>query len=590
MAEAEAERQNEVIGLLLRDFEENTSDVLWEIDAAGRLCRISPRIEQLFGLPAHTLQGQPVIHWLRQIVPAEPGPLAQLEQLQRQVAGGQAFRDQPITLSRKGQARAWHLSAKPLVDGAARHIGWRGVASDVTEAQHANHRLTWLAHFDVLTGAANRHQLRMRMSELLAPQPGGGAERFAVFCFDLDHFKNINDTLGHATGDALLREVAQRLRTHTRSTDTVARLGGDEFALLVHPVESVDELKAMASRLLGGLAAPCDVQGARIVVRASIGIVLAPDDGDDIDTLLGHADLALYAAKSGGRGEYRFFVPEMAASTRRRLRVEQALVEALPRGEMSLVFQPKVDLSTWQVTGFEALLRWRHPTLGAVPPGEFIAVAEEAGLIGEIGAWVLAEACRAAATWPDAVTVAVNVSPVQAMSQDLRATVLDALRAAGLPATRLELEITESIFLHDPKSALAQLHGLRAAGMRIALDDFGTGYSSLAYLRRFPFDTLKIDRSFIREVMQRPDARAIVKMILGLARTLGMETVAEGVEEPAQAGLLAFHGCTTMQGFLVGQPMPAAAVAGWLADWAVAAAVPRPPVLPTAPMPVDAAG
>ncbi|CAN5835636.1 EAL domain-containing protein [soil metagenome] len=593
MAEAEAERQNEVIGLLLRDFEESASDVLWEIDQAGRLCHVSPRIERLFGLPAAQLQARPVVDWLHQMVPDEHEARAQWRVLQQQVARAQPFRDLPLMTTRKGQSRWWHVSAKPLFDSSGRCIGWRGVGTDVTDAQHANRQLSWLAHFDALTGVANRHQLRSRLAELLV-MPQGGEEgeghegpRFALLCIDLDHFKNINDTLGHGTGDALLQEVAQRLTTHTRHSDTVARLGGDEFAVLLHPLRSADEARALAARLLGGLAEACEVQGARVAVRASIGIVLAPGDGQDIDTLLSHADLALYAAKSAGRGEFRCFVPEMAALTRRRLMLEQALREALPRGELSLVFQPQVDLRSWQVTGFEALLRWQHPTLGAVSPVEFIAVAEEAGLIGDIGAWVLREACRQAAGWPGALTVSVNVSPVQAMSQDLRTVVLAALRESGLPATRLELEITESIFLHDAKTTLDQLHALRATGLRIALDDFGTGYSSLAYLRRFPFDTLKIDRSFVRELMQRPDARAIVKMILGLARTLQMKTVAEGVEEPAQAGLLTHHGCTTLQGYLVARPMPAAQVSGWLANWAAEPLLPQPPTLATAAMPLD---
>ena len=588
MSEAEAERQNEVIGLLLRDFEENASDVLWEIDAAGRLCHVSPRIENLFGMPAAELQTKRATHWLRQIVPDDAEALAQFKALKAQIARAQAFRDVPLSTSRDGHARWWQVSAKPLLDGEGRRIGWRGVSADVTAAHHANRQLSWLAHFDALTGVANRHQLRARMAELLALPHDGPDSAFALLCIDLDHFKNVNDTLGHGAGDALLQEVARRLRANTRHSDTVARLGGDEFAVLLYPVTSVADVKLTAARLLDGLAAPCEVQGARVVTRASIGIVLAPEGGHDIDALLSHADVALYAVKLAGRGEYRFFTPEMGESTRRRLLIEQALSEALPRGELSLAFQPQVDLRTWQVTGFEALLRWQHPTLGAVSPAEFIAVAEEAGLIGDIGAWVLGEACRNAANWPDALTVSVNVSPVQAMSQDLRSVVLGALQAAELPASRLELEITESIFLHDAKATLDQLHGLRDAGMRIALDDFGTGYSSLAYLRRFPFDTLKIDRSFVRELLQRPDARAIVKMILDLARSLKMTTVAEGVEEPAQAGLLAHHGCAILQGFLVARPMPAGEVVDWLARWKAKPMLPCPPSLATVPMPLEA--
>ena len=560
---------------------------------------------RLLGKPAELLQSRPVAEWLLHMLPIDDGDGdgddtsnrtsdgtsadEQLRALVLQVGRGLPFRDMPIAVARGGETRWWLISAKPLLDAGGHCTGWRGVATDVTDAQHANRQLKWLAHFDALTGLANRHQLRSQLSEWLAP-PAGGAQPFAVLCLDLDHFKTVNDTLGHGVGDGLLQEVAQRLRARTRRSDTVARLGGDEFAVLLHGAASEAEVELLTTRLLDGLTAPCEVQGARIAVRASVGIALAPRDGVDIDTLLSNADLALYAAKSAGRGQYRFFAPEMAAQTRRRLTIEQELRTALARAELSLAFQPQVDLSHWRVTGFEALLRWHNPTLGTVPPAEFVPVAEEAGLICEIGEWVMREACRHAAQWPGRLTVSVNVSPVQAMSQDLRAVALAALQASGLDAARLELEITESIFLNEGKATLAVLHGLRAAGLRVALDDFGTGYSSLAYLRRFPFDTIKIDRSFVRELMQRRDARAIVSMILGLARTLGMKTVAEGVEEPAQASVLREQGCDAMQGYLAARPMPGAEVAGFLAHWQTRSMPPLPvatnAATPSAAMPL----
>ncbi len=593
MAEAEAERQNEVIGLLLRDFEENASDVLWEIDAQGRLCHAAPRLLRLVGKSAALLQATPVSQWLQQMLPVDeadgPAAVEQLAVLVRNLAQGTPFRDLPLALWHGGGTHWWQISAKPLLDAAGQCTGWRGVATDVTDAQHANRQLKWLAHFDALTGLANRHQLRSQLSDWLAPA-GGSALPFAVLCLDLDHFKTVNDTLGHAVGDGLLQEVAQRLRARTRRSDTVARLGGDEFAVLLHGAATVAEVELLTTRLLDGLTAPCEGQGARIAVRASIGIAMAPRDGGDIDTLLSNADLALYAAKSAGRGEYRFFAPEMAAQTRRRLTIEQELRQALARGELALAFQPQVDLAQWRITGFEALLRWHNPLLGSVPPAEFIPVAEDAGLICEIGEWVLHQACRHAALWPGGLTVSVNVSPVQAMSQDLRGVALAALQASGLAAEQLELEITESIFLNEAQATLALLHGLRAAGMRVALDDFGTGYSSLAYLRRFPFDTIKIDRSFVRELMPRRDARAIVNMILGLARTLGMKTVAEGVEEPAQAGLLREHGCDAMQGYLAARPMAGADVPDFLALWQALPMPPLPLPAPTGAIPLAAVG
>ena len=585
-AEAETARQNELIGLLLRDFEENASDLLWEIDAEGRLCHVSSRMERLFGMTAGRLQSRPVAEWLQRMLPDEDGAAAQLQTLLQQVTRDQPFRDLPLATRWRGHVRWWLVSARPLVDGNGRRTGWRGVCTDVSEAQRANRQLSWLAHYDALTGLVNRHHFRDRLAERLAASVDD-ARPFALLCMDLDHFKTINDTLGHAVGDGLLGEVGRRLRLRTRRVDTVARLGGDEFAVLLHDVVSTAEVELLTQRLLDGLLEPCEVQGSRIAVRASVGIAMAPRDGQDIDTLLNHADLALYAAKSAGRGEFRFFAPDMAVQTRRRLAVEQTLREALERGELSLAFQPQVTLDDGRVTGFEALLRWQHPVLGAVSPAEFVPVAEDAGLIGGIGRWVLAEACRQAACWPAHLTVSVNVSAVQAMSTDLRAMALDAVAGSGIAAHRLELEITESVFLQETRSTLQVLHELRRAGLRIALDDFGTGYSSLAYLRRFPFDTLKIDSSFVRELLARRDARAIVRMIIGLADTLQMKTVAEGVEQPEQAGLLRHHGCSAMQGWLVARPMPAAEVLPFLQRWAPQAGALLPRPVPTAPAPLE---
>lgn len=591
MAEAESQRRNEVIGLLLRDFEENASDVLWEIDAKGHLCHVSPRLVESFGLPAHKVMQQTILELLQALVPDDESSQVEFAQIRRHLGEAQPFRDLPLALGGAPNTRWWSMSAKPLLDAAGRCTGWRGVAADITDAHRANRQLTWMAHNDALTGLCNRHQFRSQLGAMLKQPAGlGGAGSFALLCLDLDHFKTINDTLGHSIGDDLLQEVARRLGARTRRNDTVARVGGDEFAVILRNVSTTEEAETLTRRLLDGLQAPCEVQGARIAVRTSIGVAMAPRDGSEIDTLLNNADLALYAAKSAGRGEFRFFAPDMATLTRRRLVIEQELREALARKELSLAFQPQVRLSDWQVTGFEALLRWHHPELGHVSPAEFVPVAEESGLIAEIGQWVLAEACRQAAAWPGELMVSVNVSPVQAMSQDVCRVALDALHASGLPASRLELEITESIFLNETGSALQSLHALHAAGMRVALDDFGTGYSSLAYLRRFPFDTLKIDRSFIRESMSQPDARAIVKMIVGLARTLKMQIVAEGVEEASQVGVLNHYGCDSMQGFLVARPMPAAQVRRFLADWSAQPPMAVPEASPTAPMPLSMVG
>ena len=585
VAEAEAERQNEVIGLLLRDFEENASDVLWEIDALGHLRHASPRLLSLLEMPPEEAARHSVLKLLLRWVPDDAASAAQLAAIKTHLERGQPFRDLPLATTRDGRTRWWSLSAKPLLDAHGKPAGWRGVASDVTATHRANRQLTWLAHFDALTGLANRHQFRALLADLL--QPSFGEPRpFALLCLDLDHFKTINDTLGHAVGDALLQEFARRLLSRTRRSDTVARLGGDEFAIILREVAGTEEAEVLVARLLEGLQSPCEVQGTRIQVRTSIGVAMAPRDGAEIDVLLNQADLALYAAKSAGRGAFRFFAPDMAALTRRRLVIEQELRGAIERRELSLAFQPQVDTAAWRVTGFEALLRWRHPELGDVSPAEFIPVAEESGLVAAIGEWVLRQACREAARWPGGLTVAVNVSPAQAMSHDLARIALTALKECGLVPSQLELEITESTFLDETQATQSTLHGLREAGLRIALDDFGIGYSSLAYLRRFPFDTLKIDRSFVRELMQRRDARAIVRMIVGLARTLNMKTVAEGVEEPAQAAALGEYGCQALQGYLIARPMRSDEVLPFLQQWGERPRLALPEFQPTTTLPL----
>lgn len=567
MAEAAAERQNQVIGLLLRDFEENTSDVLWEIDGQGRFCNISSRLLAAFGWTPSQLAVNNAADLFARLggrgpIPEGHAPSSLLDHLSR----GAAFRDVVVPLVVHGMTRWWSFTAKPLFDTQGRPDGWRGVATDVTQTQHATDQLTFLAHFDPLTGLTNRHQFRHRLEELLTPRDGM-VEPCAVLCIDLDNFKTINDTLGHAAGDVLLQVVAARLSGCTRREDVVARLGGDEFAIVMRGIQQADEIEAMAHRVLGSLDVPCEVQGASVSVRASIGIALAPRDGDQIDALLSHADLALYAAKRVGRGEFRFFAPQMMTRTRRRTRVEQALRDALARGELYLVFQPQINLRQWEVTGFEALVRWRHPELGDVEPGEFIPLAEEAGLIYEIGVWVMREACHQASQWPSNIHVAVNVSGVQVMSQQLPEEVSAVLAQSGLAPQRLEVEITESIFLNETRASMEVLRAVHALGVRIALDDFGTGYSSLAYLRRFPFHTLKIDRAFVRELMTRRDARAIVKTIVGLATTLQMDTVAEGVEESSQVDVLYRYGCDVVQGHYVAKPLAAHEVLPFLHEW-----------------------
>ena len=564
VAEADAGRQGEIVGLLLRDFAENAADVLWETDAQGRLRAPSDRLAALLGQPAAALQGQDFLAAITRRAPATDEALSLLADLRMRLLEGLPFRDQLLAVHSGGQPGWWQLSAKPLSDDTRHGNGWRGVITDVSAAHNAHRQLRWLAHNDTLTGLRNRHQFRHELAELLQGR-GSWPPRTALLGLDLDHFKNVNDTLGHAVGDQLLREVAGRLAATVRRGDTVARMGGDEFAVLLRQVADRREVQALAQRIVETLSRPYTVGPSTLVVGCSIGIAMAEDAPADTEALLRHADQALYAAKADGRGTLRFFSAEMAESTQRRQQLEQALRQALAGGEMGLVYQPLVALDGGGVIGFEALLRWQHPRLGAVPPAEFVPVGEDCGLMPEIGRWVLRQACADAAGWPAPLTLSVNVSPVQVMASDLVQVVREATAAAGLAPQRLELEITESAFLQEGAGTAEAIHALHALGLRLALDDFGTGYSALAYLRRYPFDTLKIDRSFVRDMLSRSDADAIVGMIVGLGRSLKLRTVAEGVEEPAQAEALRRHGCGCIQGYLVARPMPAAAVAGFLA-------------------------
>jgi diguanylate cyclase (GGDEF)-like protein len=420
-------------------------------------------------------------------------------------------------------------------------------------AQREN-RIRHMAYHDALTDLPNRLQLAEKLDELLAgAAQNGGA--LAVLCLDLDNFKIINDTLGHAVGEKLLEIVANRLRG-AAAGHFLARTGGDEFCMLLAE-STVDEASAMAQFLIDRLAQPLTVEGHFLKASASIGISQAPTDGLVADDLLKHADLALYAAKAAGHGKYRHFTSELDAEANQRREVEMDLHNALANGEFELYFQPLFDLTTNRFSAFEALIRWNHPERGLVSPVEFISVAEETGLIVPIGEWVLREACRQATSWPDDIRVAVNFSTVQFETSGIKNLVFHALATSGLAPGRLEVEITESLFLENSDEILDKLHALKQIGVRIALDDFGTGFSSLSYLRRFPFDKIKIDRSFILELLKTKEANAVVKAITDLAAALNMETTAEGVEDAEQVEALRAHGCTNVQGFLFSRPVPA---------------------------------
>jgi diguanylate cyclase (GGDEF)-like protein len=441
---------------------------------------------------------------------------------------------------------------------------FNGLLEHLAARQKLEAQLTHMAHHDGLTALPNRLLFREEMERELARARRG--EPVAVLCVDLDHFKRVNDTLGHAAGDALLQAAAERLRACVRETDIVARLGGDEFAIVQVLADQPRAATVLAERLIADLSRPFDIEGHQVVVGASVGIALAPSDGTEADQLMKSADMALYRAKADGRGVLRYFESEMDAKMQARRALELDLRKALAEHEFELFYQPIVDLQSNRVAGFEALLRWNHPTQGLIPPGEFIPIAEDMGLIIPLGEWVLRRACLEAAGWPDNIKVAVNLSPAQFKSKTLALAVTSALADSGFPASRLELEITESVLLQDNDTVRAILHQLRDLGVRISMDDFGTGYSSLSYLRSFPFDKIKIDQSFVRDMCLHDDSIAIVRAVAGLGRNLGMSTTAEGVETNEQLGRLRDEGCTEVQGYLFSRPLPASEVPRLLAQ------------------------
>src|SRR5712671_1618711 len=432
-------------------------------------------------------------------------------------------------------------------------------AVDITERKRAEARVAHMAHHDALTGLPNRVLFRLRMEEMLARanRDGKGA---AMLCIDLDNFKSVNDTLGHPCGDNLLQRVGECIRRVIREEDTAARLGGDEFAILQANVAHPADAATLASRFLSEISEPFDVMGHQILVGASVGIALISGDGNDADHLLMKADLALYRAKADGKATFRFFEPEMDARAQARRRLEMDLRQATIAGTLEVHYQPLVQLESGQISGFEALLRWPHAERGLIPPSEFIPVAEETGLIMSLGAHVLYRACADAAKWPPHVKLAVNLSPLQFRTGNLFLTVKQALEQSGISPERLELEITEAVLLEKVDHILATLHALRAIGVSISMDDFGTGYSSLSYLRSFPFDKIKIDRSFVENLGSNAEAQAIVRTILSLGTSLGMTITAEGIETDAELACLKAAGCHQGQGFLFSKPRPQAEI------------------------------
>ena len=541
------QRRDREIGIQNGRFDaalNNMSQALCMVDAEERLVVCNHRFTELFGLSLEPMPGMAMDDLIGRSADGRLGDVQARHRSLQASGGASRF------VEDGGGHTIVSVSHEPMPEG-----GWVATYEDITERRRAEDQIRFMAHHDGLTGLVNRVFFGQELNAALASLPARGG-RVSVLCLDLDGFKDINDSHGHHVGDALLCEVARRLSACVRDGDVVARLGGDEFAILQWQGADPHRESPLADRLVSLLGERFDLDGLVLFVTTSVGVASAPDDGATGDELMKNADLALYQAKLGGKNNARVFEPDMDAARRFRRALELDLGSALTNGEFEVFFQPLVDARRIAIVGFEALLRWRHPVRGLVSPAVFIPVAEEIGLIGEIGAWVLGAACAQAARWPRELTVAVNLSPAQFRSRDLVGTVKDALLRSHLRPTRLELEITESVLLSDSDGSLAALHDLRALGIRIAMDDFGTGYSSLSYLRRFPFDKIKIDQSFVREMSTRPDCIKIVQSIAALGASLGMTTTAEGVETAEQFAQLQAAGCDQVQGYHFGRPQP----------------------------------
>jgi diguanylate cyclase (GGDEF)-like protein len=551
--------------LLLDTVINNMSQGVLMFDSEARLVFCNQRYIEMYGLSTEVVTPGRALRDLlehRATVGAFVGSLEDyVVDLLEDVAAGKPSNG----IVKSADGRVFSIARNPIAGG-----GWIATHEDITDRQRAEERIVHMARHDALTDLPNRLMLRERLDQELKRVKRG--ECLAVLCLDLDHFKSVNDTLGHPIGDELLKVVAERLRRCTREPDTIARLGGDEFAIIMTGMERPTDAVALAKRIRESITKPYHVDGHQILADISIGISLAPMDASEPDQLLKNADMALYGAKGDGRGTYRFFEPEMDARMRARRELEMDLRNALVNAEFELYYQPLVNLKTNAITAFEALVRWNHPARGLISPAEFIPVAEETGLILPLGEWVLRRACEETAKWPAHIKVAVNLSPAQLKSRDLTQLVVSALAESGMPPSRLQLEITETVLMHNTFSTLATLHQLRKHGVQIAMDDFGTGYSSLSYLRSFPFDKIKIDRSFIQDLSNGAEPLAIVHAVAGLAKSLNMISTAEGVETQQQLDQLQSVGCTEMQGYLFSHARPAADIVRLFLDPAAPAA------------------
>ncbi|QHL91818.1 EAL domain-containing protein [Sphingomonas changnyeongensis] len=547
--------KEEVVSLLLREHEEGDADWLWQIDAAKSLTHVSPRLAYALGEEALAIEGRPFLQILAgdswetgQFAPA-------LHALADKLKRREAFSDLLLEVKVRGETRWWELSASPRYDEQGAFIGFRGVGSDVTVERHSADKINRMARFDTLTGLPNRLQVNEALGQAMAE-----AEKWRGRCgfmmIDLDRFKAVNDTLGHPVGDRLLGRVSERLMGLMSENELCGRLGGDEFAVVIRDASDPARVEALGRRIIEELSRPYDVDQHTLYIGASVGAAVGPRDGRTVETLIRSADLALYRSKDAGGGHYHAYEPQLHVHAEERRVLEMALRKALEKGELHLAYQPVVSADEAVVEGFEALMRWTSPEHGNVSPAKFIPLAEEARLIGPIGQWALRTACMEARNWPSTVRVAVNVSAEQLHDPRFVDAVRTALADSGLPAHRLELEVTESVFMREGTNAVAVLGQVLALGVRLALDDFGTGYSSLGYLSRTKFSTIKIDRSFVQGASRNaPESLAIIRAVVALADSLGMSTTAEGVETEEEYAMIKRLGARKIQGYLFGRPM-----------------------------------
>jgi diguanylate cyclase (GGDEF)-like protein/PAS domain S-box-containing protein len=554
LRERELRATTRTVQLLLNEFEESGSDWLFELDGEGRMHRVSGRFAQAAGRAAEELNGRPFVELF--------DPSSGRETIAAALAGRKPVRDAVVTLGQAdGGTSWWSVSGRPAYASTLDRVAFRGAISDITHQKQAESRVRHMAHYDGLTGLPNRSLFNSVLTQMLDDR--GSDERVALMLIDVDHFKAVNDMYGHPVGDGFLRQVAERMRHAVIDSglggeqSLVARLGGDEFAILLGGEDAADHAVRLAEVLREAMAGTFSVEANELDTSISVGIALAPDHAELVGQLQVNADIALYAAKGFGRNRWEMFEPGMDQQLHERHSLARDLRQAVSKGELRLFLQPLIDIESEEKTGYEALLRWEHPSRGMIAPDQFIPLAEETGLIVGIGEWVIRTAFAQAVQWPGAETIAINLSPIQLSSPNLLPVVVNALAETGLDPARVEFEITESVLLHNSAVNVQALNQLHALGVKIALDDFGTGYASLNYLLTFPFDKIKIDRSFISDLENREESRAIVGAVIGLANSLGMCTLAEGVEDEAQLAELRGHGCRMVQGWLFGKAMPA---------------------------------